>query len=71
MGLWKAINKGMHNIHEVGTKTIGPAVGKAINKGLKKAPGAKPGMVIYDTNNTIYVTPTEELVAKLKSKFNN
>lgn len=40
MGLWKAINKGMHNIHEVGTKTIGPAVGKAINKGLKKAPGA-------------------------------
>ena len=31
MGLWKSINKGMHNIHEIGTKTIGPAVGKAIN----------------------------------------
>ena len=40
MNLWKAINKGMHNIHEVGTKTIGPAVGKVINKGLQKAPGA-------------------------------
>ena len=30
----------MHNIHEIGTKTIGPAVGKVINKGLQKAPGA-------------------------------
>ena len=40
-------------------------------KNVKKPNGAKPGMVIYDTNNTIYVTPTEELVAKLKSKFNN
>lgn len=40
-------------------------------KNVKKPNGAKPGMVIYDTNNTIYVTPTEELVAKLKSKFDN
>lgn len=40
MGLWKAINKGLHNIHEVGTKTVGPAVGKVINKGLQKAPEA-------------------------------
>lgn len=40
-------------------------------KNVKKPNGAKPGMVIYDTNNTIYVTPTEELVVKLKSKFNN
>lgn len=38
MGLWKAINKGLHNINEVGTKTVAPAVGKVINKGLKKAP---------------------------------
>ena len=35
MGLWKAINKGLHNINEVGTKTVAPAVGKVINKGLK------------------------------------
>lgn len=40
MGLWKAINKGLHNINEVGTKTVAPAIGKVINKGLKKAPGA-------------------------------
>lgn len=39
-------------------------------KNIKKPNGAKPGMVIYETNNTIYVTPTEELVAKLKIKIN-
>ncbi len=37
-------------------------------KNIKKPNGAKPGMVIYETNSTIYVTPTEELVAKLKIK---
>lgn len=40
-------------------------------KNVKKPNGSKPGMVIYETNSTIYVTPTEELVAKLKSKFDN
>lgn len=38
-------------------------------KNIKKPNGAKPGMVIYETNQTIYVTPTEELVAKLKIKL--
>lgn len=37
-------------------------------KNIKKPNGAKPGMVIYETNSTIYVTPTEEIVAKLKVK---
>lgn len=37
-------------------------------KNIKKPNGAKPGMVIYETNSTIYVTPNEELVAKLKVK---
>lgn len=37
-------------------------------KNIKKPNKAKPGMVIYETNSTIYVTPTEELVAKLKIK---
>lgn len=37
-------------------------------KNVKKPNGAKPGMVIYETNNTIYVTPTEEMVAKLKNR---
>ena len=40
-------------------------------KNIKKPNGAKPGMVIYETNHTIYVTPTEELVAKLKVKSEN
>lgn len=40
-------------------------------KNVKKPNGSKPGMVIYETNSTIYVTPTEELIAKLKSKFDN
>ena len=37
-------------------------------KNIKKPNGAKPGMVIYETNSTVYVTPTEELVARLKIK---
>lgn len=37
-------------------------------KHVKKPSGSKPGMVIYETNSTIYVTPEEELVAKLKIK---
>ena len=38
-----------------------------MKKHVKKPSGAKPGMVIYETNSTIYVTPTEELVVKLKN----
>lgn len=30
-------------------------------KNVKKPNGAKPGMVIYSTNNTIYVTPPKEI----------
>ncbi len=37
-------------------------------KNVKKPSGSKPGMVIYNTNSTIYVTPNEELVTKLKVK---
>ncbi|MBE7011663.1 MAG: fibronectin/fibrinogen-binding protein [Ruminococcaceae bacterium] len=35
-------------------------------KNVKKPSGAKPGLVIYDNYNTVYVTPDEELVNKLK-----
>ena len=38
-----------------------------MKKNVKKPSGSKPGMVIYETNSTIYVTPTEELVVKLKN----
>ena len=35
-------------------------------KNVKKPSGAKPGMVIYTTNNTIYVTPEASKVNSLK-----
>ena len=38
-----------------------------MKKHVKKTSGSKPGMVIYETNHTIYVTPSEELVVKLKN----
>ncbi len=38
-----------------------------MKKHVKKPSGSKPGMVIYETNSTFYVTPTEELVVKLKN----
>jgi predicted ribosome quality control (RQC) complex YloA/Tae2 family protein len=37
-----------------------------IVKHVKKPVGAKPGMVIYDHYNTVYVTPDAELPEKLK-----
>ena len=39
-----------------------------IVKNVKKPAGAKPGMVIYDHYNTIYVTPEPDLAEKLKAK---
>ena len=41
-----------------------------LRKNVKKPNGAKPGMVIYETNSTIYVTPDEELVEKLRKQEN-
>jgi predicted ribosome quality control (RQC) complex YloA/Tae2 family protein len=35
---------------------------------VKKPNGAKPGFVIYDNQQTVYVTPEEEMVLKLKKK---
>ncbi len=35
-------------------------------KNVKKPSGAKPGMVIYEHYNTIYIAPDEELAQKLK-----
>ena len=35
-------------------------------KFVKKPSGAKPGMVIYETNKTAYITPSEEKVSKIK-----
>lgn len=33
---------------------------------VKKPAGAKPGMVIYETNHTVYVTPDQRLAARLR-----
>ncbi|MDR7076347.1 putative ribosome quality control (RQC) complex YloA/Tae2 family protein [Neobacillus niacini] len=35
---------------------------------VKKPNGAKPGFVIYDNQQTVYVTPKDEIVLKLKKK---
>lgn len=37
-------------------------------KNIKKPVGAKPGKVIYNTYNTVYVTPKKELIEKLMVK---
>ena len=37
-------------------------------KNVKKPTGSKPGKVIYKTYNTIYVTPTKEIIEKLKKE---
>lgn len=37
-------------------------------KNVKKPVGAKPGKVIYETYNTVYVTPERETVEKLKKE---
>ncbi len=43
------------------------AVDYTLIKNVKKPVGAKPGKVIYNTYNTIYVTPNKELIEKLNS----
>ena len=37
-------------------------------RNVKKPAGAKPGMVIYDHYNTLYVKPSEELAEELREK---
>lgn len=42
------------------------AVDYTLVKNVKKPTGAKPGKVIYNTYNTVYVTPEKDFVEKLK-----
>lgn len=37
-------------------------------KGVKKVPGAKPGFVIYNSNWSAYITPSEEKIEKMRVK---
>lgn len=46
----------------------GVAVDYTEIKELKKAPGKKPGMVIYHTYNTMWVTPDKSLCERLKKE---
>jgi predicted ribosome quality control (RQC) complex YloA/Tae2 family protein len=39
-----------------------------LKKNVKKPSGAKPGMVIYETNKTAYVTPDERIVTALAAE---
>lgn len=44
------------------------AVDYTQKKNVKKPSGAKPGLVIYEKNNTIYVTPSDENKAAISSE---
>ena len=44
------------------------AVDYTLIKNVKKPVGAKPGKVIYNTYNTVYVTPQKDLVEKLRKE---
>lgn len=51
--------------HSKGSMSSNVPVDYTERKNVKKPNGSKPGMVIYDNNNTIYVTPKKEEVNKL------
>lgn len=54
--------------HSKSVNSSSVAVDYTIIKNVKKPVGAKPGKVIYNTYNTVYVTPEKETVEKLKMK---
>lgn len=54
--------------HSKGRSGSGVAVDYVPVKFVKKPAGAKPGMVIFTNNRTLYVTPDEELVNSLKQE---
>ena len=52
--------------HSKAKESSSIAVDYTLIKNVKKPVGAKPGKVVYNTYNTVYVTPQKELVEKLK-----
>lgn len=52
--------------HSKGKNSSQVPVDYTLIKNVKKPNGAKPGMVIFTNNKTLYVTPDEDLVEKLK-----
>ncbi len=54
--------------HSKGRGGSGVPVDYVAVKFVKKPAGAKPGMVIFTNNRTLYVTPNKELVERLSEK---
>lgn len=54
--------------HSKSASSSSVAVDYTLIKNVKKPVGAKPGKVIYETYNTVYVTPARETVEKLKKE---
>ncbi len=54
--------------HSKGRSGSGVPVDYVPVRFVKKPAGAKPGMVIFTNNRTLYVTPDEEIVEKLRGK---
>lgn len=54
--------------HSKSASSSSVAVDYTLIKNVKKPVGAKPGKVIYETYNTVYVTPERETVEKLKKE---
>ena len=53
--------------HSKSAESSSVAVDYTLIKNVKKPVGAKPGKVIYNTYNTVYVTPQKEIIEKLKN----
>lgn len=49
-----------------GRNSSNVAVDYTLKKNVKKPNGAKPGMVIYEENKTLYVTPNEQIIKNFK-----
>ncbi len=49
-------------------KATGVPVDYTLIKNIRKPNGSKPGFVIYETNYTVYVTPDEKLIEKLRKE---
>lgn len=54
--------------HSKGRSGSGVPVDYTAVKFVKKPAGAKPGMVIFTNNKTLFVTPSEEIINSLKIK---
>ncbi len=54
--------------HSKGRTSSGVPVDYTAVKFVKKPAGAKPGMVIFTNNRTVYVTPDESVIEKLRGK---